>query len=117
MAFKFQGSVVYEQLSLFAKDVFIFTGRLPNYESNGLILQIRNLASGVVQDFAQGYVRTEQSNQAVALDKCIIAVAKVASLIDLSYQLGYIDNSTHSKWVLTCDEITKRLYETHKSLK
>jgi four helix bundle protein len=117
MSFKFQTHVVYEQLSLFCKDIFVFTGRLPNYESNGLIQQIRNLASGLLQDFAEGYIRTDRSDPKVALEKCIISVAKIASLIDLSCQLGYIDHSTHNKWVLTCDEITKRLYETHKTLK
>jgi four helix bundle protein len=117
MSFKFQGSVIYEQLSLFAKDIFVFTGRLPNYESNGLIGQIRNLASSLLQDYAQGYVRTDQSNPEVSLDKCIVSVAKIASLIDLSSQLEYIDYSTHSKWILICDEITKRLYEARKSLK
>jgi four helix bundle protein len=117
MAFKFQSHVVYEQLSFFAKDIFVLTGRLPNYESNGLIQQIRNLGSGLLQDFAQGYIRTEHSDPKVALDKCIISVAKIASLIDLSCQLGYIDHPTHTKYNLTCDEITKRLYDAQKTQK
>jgi four helix bundle protein len=117
MSFKFQTHVIYEQLSLFCKDIYIFTGRLPNYESNGLIQQIRNLASSLLLDFAQGYTRTDQSDPQSAIDKCIITVAKIAALIDLCCQLGYVDHNTHSKWVLICDEITKRLYETHKTLK
>jgi hypothetical protein len=117
MSFKFQNSVIYEQLTLFAKDIFIFTGKLPNYESNGLILQIRNLASELLTDYAGGLSRTDKSDPTAALDKCIIGVAKIASLIDLSCQLKYIDHTVHTKWVLICDEITKRLYETHKSSK
>jgi len=117
MSFKFQGSVIYEQLSLFAKDIFVFTGKLPNYESNGLIQQIRSLASKLLTDYAKGNARTEKSDPSVALDNCIVGVAEIASLIDLSCQLKYIDHTTHTKWVMICDEITKRLYETHKTQK
>jgi four helix bundle protein len=117
MAFKFQGTVIYEQLSYFARDIFQFTGKLPNYETNGLIQEIRNLASSLLQDYATGNVRTEHSNPELALDRCVISVAKITALIDLCCQLKYIDHSVHSKWILSCDEITKRLYETQKSLK
>jgi four helix bundle protein len=117
MSFKFQGTVIYEQLSFFAKDIFIFTGKLPNYESNGLIQQIRILASNLLTDYAEGNVRTEKSDPTTALDKCIIGVVKIASLVDLSCQLKYIDHTVHTKWMLICDEITKRLYETRKSVK
>lgn len=115
MSFKFQSSVIYEQLSLFAKDIFIFTGKLPNYESNGLIQQIRTLASELLTDYATGYIRTDKADPAHALDKCITGVAKISALVDLSCQLKYIDHTVHAKWILICDEITKRLYETHKS--
>ncbi len=84
MAFKFQGSVIYEQLTIFVKDIFVFTGKLPNYESNGLIQQIQNLASSLLTEYAQGYARTDNSDPEIALDKCIVTVAKIASLIDLS---------------------------------
>jgi four helix bundle protein len=117
MSFKFQGSVIYEQLSLFVKDIFVFTGKLPSYESNGLILQLRNLSSGILTEYAQGYARTDNSDPAVSLDKCIVTVAKIVSLIDLSCQLKYIDHSLHNKWIMTCEEITKRLHEARKTLK
>ncbi len=117
MAFKFQSNVIYEQLSLFSKDIFTFTGKLPNYESNGLIQQIRTLAVNLLTDFAQGNVRTDRSDPSEALDRCIITVAKIAALVDLSCQLKYVDHPTHQKWVLICDEITKRLYEFHKTVK
>lgn len=117
MPFKFQSQVIYEQLRIFTKDLFEFTGRLPNYESNGLIKQIRNLAIELLQDFAEGHVRTNKSDAQDSLDKCIAAIAKIAALIDLCSQLKYIDSRTREKWLLTCDEITKRLYESRKTLK
>jgi hypothetical protein len=95
MPFKFQAQVPYEQLRIFTKDLFEFTGKLPNYESNGLIRQIRNLA----------------------IDNCIISVAKIAALIDLCSHLKYIDHYTRDKWLLTSDQVTKRLYEARKTLK
>lgn len=117
MPFKFQTQVTYEQLRIFTKDLFEFTGRLPNYESNGLIKQIRNLAINLLQDYAEGHVRTDKSDAVASIDNCIITVAKIAALIDLCSQLKYIEARTREKWLLTCDEITKHLYETRKTLK
>jgi four helix bundle protein len=117
MPFKFQTQVQYEQLRIFTKDLFEFTGKLPNHESNGLIKQIRNLAMSLVQDYAEGHVRTEKSDAEESIDNCIVSIAKIASLIDLSSQLKYVDAKTRDKWLLTCDEVTKRLYETRKTLK
>lgn len=115
MPFKFQSQVQYEQLRIFTKDLFEFTGRLPNYESNGLIKQIRNLAIGLLQDYAEGQVRTDKADSTNAIDNCITSVAKIAALIDLCSQLKYIDSKTMQKWMLTCDEVTKRLYDTRKN--
>ena len=117
MPFKFQSQVIYEQLRIFTKDLFEFTGKLPNYESNGLIKQIRNLAIDLLQEYAEGSVRIDRSGGEKSIDNCIVSVAKIASLIDLCSQLKYIDAHTRDKWLLTADEITKRLYETRKTLK
>jgi four helix bundle protein len=116
MPFKFQGHVIYEQLELYTKDLFVFTGRLPNYESNGLIKQIRSLGIDLVQTFAEGFVRTSQTGAAEALEKCISTVARITSLIDLCFKLDYIDKRTNDRWTNMSDELTKRLYENHKSL-
>jgi four helix bundle protein len=116
MPFKFQNHVVYEQISIFAKDLFQFTGKLPEHESNGLIRQIRNLAINLLQDFTEGFVRTSKSESSEAIEKCIVSIAKVVSLIDLCQRLGYVDKKTNDRWTNICDELTKRLYETHKSL-
>ena len=116
MPFKFQSHVVYEQLSIFIKDVFQFTGKLPDYESNGLIRQIRNLAITLIQDYSEGFTRTSKTDSAEGLEKCIVSVAKITSLIDLCHRLNYIDKKTNERWINVCDELTKRLYETHKTL-
>jgi len=117
MPFKFQSHIVYEQLRIFTKDLFEFTGRLPNYESNGLIKQIRNLGISLLQDYAEGHVRTTKLIVENSIDNCIVSIAKIAALIDLCAQLKYIEARTRDKWLLTCDEITKRLYDTRKTLK
>jgi four helix bundle protein len=117
MPFKFQSQVIYEQLRIFTKDLFEFTGRLPNYESNGLIKQIRNLAIDLLQEYAEGNVRTDKVDAQQAIDNCIISIAKIAALVDLCSQLKYVDHKTRDKWLLTCDEITKRLYDSRKTLK
>lgn len=114
MPFKFQSQVVYEQLRIFTKDLFEFTGKLPNYESNGLIKQIRNLAIDLLQEYVEGNVRTHKPNYENSLDNCIASIAKIAALIDLCSQLKYIEARTRDKWFLTCDEVTKRLYESRK---
>jgi hypothetical protein len=113
MAFKFQNQVVYERLRLFSKDVFIFTGRLPNYERHGLIHQLRHLATDLLENYAATSVRSAPGNP---IDSCVTTVAKIAALIDFCAQLDYTDPTTRDKWLLSCDEVTKRLYETRKTL-
>lgn len=114
MPFKFQSHIVYEQLSIFAKDLFQFTGKLPDYESSGLIMQIRNLAITLIQDFTEGFVRTSKSESTAAMEKCIVSIAKIVSLIDFCQRLGYIDKRTNDRWTNICDDLTKRLYESRK---
>ena len=112
--FKFQNSVTYEQLSLFAKDIFVFSGRLPTYESNGLIKHLRNLASTAIQDYAEGTIRPSKFG-ATSLERCIVTIAKISTVIDLCHLLGYIDKPTHEKGLWSCNDMVKRLYEAQKS--
>lgn len=114
--FKFKSHIIYEQLRTFNKDLFVLTGKLPNYESNGLIKQIRNLSVTTVQDFVEGQTRTSKGNTGESMEKCIVSIAKIASLIDLCESLGYVDSKTNERWGNICDDLTKRLYEAHKAL-
>jgi len=111
--FKFQSQVLYEQLSLFAKEVFVLSGKLPAYESNGLIKQLRGLASGILEDYAESSVRTSKTGNYIT-EKCVTNIAKISSLIDLCHHLGYIDKFVHDKWLWSCNDTVKRLYDSEK---
>ena len=117
MFFRFQDHVVYERVAIFTKEVYSLTGHLPTYEQPGLIQKLRDLASQMLQDLAEGYSHTPDTNESTAIDRCIISMGKIASLVDLCFQLDYLDVITHKKWLMSCEELTKRLYETRKSLK
>jgi len=117
MAFRFQDHIVYEQLTVFVADLYSLTGRLPTYEQAGLISGLRNLGNSLVQDFAAGYSRTPDNDPTKSLNSCIEKLARIASLVDLCHQLGYITKATQSRWLLACEDLTKRCYEQLKSSK
>ena len=117
MSFRFLNNLTYEQLRQFAKDIFSFTGKLPSHENAGLILQMRTQATNLLQDYTEAFARVSDTAAEESVKKCIVTAGKIAALIDLCHQLGYTTASTRSKWILICEDLTKRLYATQKSLK
>lgn len=117
MAFKFQGSIIYEQVLAFTKDIYDLTGKLPVYEQTGLITSLRQLASSMLTDLATGHTRVSSIDPTAAIHSCIESTAKTAALIDLAYHLGYITSPSHQHWILSCEDLTRRLYEHLKSSK
>jgi len=117
MAFKFQDTIVYEQVLAFTKDIYDLTGKLPVYEQTGLITALRQLASSMLTDLASGHTRASHMDLHASIHSCIEKVAKIAALVDLCYNLGYLTKPSHSRWLLSCEDLTKRLYEQLKSSK
>lgn len=115
MPFKFQGQVIYEQLLIFSKDIFAFSGKLPTYETDGMILQLRHLTTTLLQDYAVGGTRASKVSFTQAVDNCITTIARITAMIDLTFSLGYIQKPLHQKLILTCEDLTKRLYESRKT--
>ena len=117
MSFKFQDSIIYEQVLAFTKDIYDLTGKLPVYEQPGLITSLRSLASSMLTDLAAGYTRASTLDPQTSVHSCIEKVAKTAALVDLCSSLGYLTKDGHSYWLLSCEDLTKRLYEHLKSSK
>ncbi|OGD09453.1 MAG: hypothetical protein A2184_02375 [Candidatus Moranbacteria bacterium RIFOXYA1_FULL_44_7] len=117
MSFKFLNQVLYEQLRQYTKDLFVLTGSFPSYESSGLIPQIRNLGTSLLEDFAESSTRFSESDVPKTLEKCILSIAKITALLDLSFQLKYVNQTTHHKWILASEDLTRRLYDTRKESK
>lgn len=114
LPFRFQNQIIYERLRSFAKQIYTFSGSLPVYEQPGLISQLRSLSTSLLEDLAEGFVRTPKTDPLTGLDHCLVNVAKIAALADLCHQLGYTDNHTRENIINTCDELTKHLYEAKK---
>lgn len=117
MSFKFQDSIAYEQVLAFTKDVYDLTGKLPVYEQTGLITSLRQLASSMLTDLASGHTRASNMDPPASIHSCIEKVAKIAALVDLCNSLGYLTPTGHSHWLLSCEDLTKRLYDHLKSSK
>jgi four helix bundle protein len=115
MAFKFQNQINYEQLLIFSKEIYDLTGKLPTYETQGLILALRKHTSSLLENYAVGSTRTSRVSPLQALDNCISIVAKITALIDLCHHLKYISDFAHQNAVSACEDLTHRLYESRKS--
>jgi len=115
MAFKFQNQINYEQLLIFSKDIYNLTGKLPTYETQGLILDLRQHTSSLLENYAVGATRTSRISPLQALDNCITTIAKIAALVDLCHFLKYISDTSHQNMISTCEDLTHRLYDSRKS--
>jgi four helix bundle protein len=115
MAFKFQNQINYEQLLIFSKDIYDLTGKLPIYETQGLILALRKHTSSLLEDYVVGATRTSRTSPLQALDNCITTIAKIAALVDLCHFLKYISDTSHQNMISTCEDLTHRLYDSRKS--
>lgn len=115
MSFRFQSHVIYEQLLSFSSDVYSFSGRLPEFEKYGLIEHLRYLAGLVVEDFASGLTRTNETNFSNGIDKCLVGISRIVALVDLCLKLEYASTTSHHHLISSAEELTKRLYEAKKT--
>ncbi|HJZ06034.1 hypothetical protein A2634_01000 [Candidatus Amesbacteria bacterium RIFCSPHIGHO2_01_FULL_48_32] len=115
MYFRFQNKIAYEKTLIFTKDIFNLTGKLPDYEKNGVIKQLRAMGTSVLQDIAEHYSSKGPDDSFHSLDRSIKTVAKIAAMIDLCHNLGYLSSPNHHSWTVYCEDLAKHLEEIRKS--
>ncbi|MDR3627549.1 MAG: four helix bundle protein [Ignavibacteriaceae bacterium] len=76
-----------------AMSVYKYTQHFPQEEANGLTLQLRNIAVGIPESIAEGLGRMYDAELGLFLSASLGLVSKLAYVVELSFQLGYLEES------------------------
>ena len=115
----FRDLKVYQRSYKAAIDMYkIVRMRFPKDEIFGLSSQIKRASTSIPLNIAEGYGKRESvSEMKRFLLMAIGSCDEMRVLIDMSKDLGYIDNELHRKYELEYDEIGKMLTVLRKNWK
>ena len=84
--------------------------RFPDYEQGVLADQMRRACYSVPLNIAEGSARKGSKEYGRFLDTAKGSLAELETIIDLSHDLGYMDDVTHSRLTDVATETGKTLY-------
>lgn len=84
--------------------------RFPDYEQAVLADQMRRACYSVPLNIAEGSARKGSKEYRRFLDTAKGSLAELETIIDLSHDLGYMDDVTHSRLTDVATETGKTLY-------
>ena len=71
--------------------IYKYTQHFPPEEINGLTLQLRNIAVSIPESIAEGLGRTYDNELGLFLSASLGLVSRLTYIVELSFQLGYLD--------------------------
>ncbi|BDX39644.1 hypothetical protein CYCD_29990 [Tenuifilaceae bacterium CYCD] len=105
------------QLSVeFVTELYFITASYPKEEIFGIVSQIRRSAVSVPSNIAEGFGRntTGELNQFLGIARG--SLAELETLIEISYNLKYIDSETKEKILVTISKLFRMISGLKKSL-
>ncbi|MEE8117189.1 MAG: four helix bundle protein [Gemmatimonadales bacterium] len=84
--------------------------RFPDYEQGVLADQMRRACYSIPLNIAEGSARKGSREYRRFLDTAKGSLAELETIIDLSHDLGYMDDVTHSRLTDVATETGKTLY-------
>jgi four helix bundle protein len=73
--------------------VYKCTRQFPQEEANGLTLQLRNIAVSIPESIAEGLGRMYDAELGLFLSTSLGFVSKLAYVVELSFQLSYLEET------------------------
>ena len=106
----FRDLKVYERSYKAALSMYRMSSRLPQEELYGLTSQIKRASTSIPLNIAEGYGKRENVSEfkrflLMAIGSC----DEMKVLLDLTKDLGFIDEAAHEKYEQEYDEIGKML--------
>jgi four helix bundle protein len=84
--------------------------RFPDYEQPILADQLRRAGYAVPLNIAEGSARRGSREYRRFLDVARASLAEIETILDLSHDLGYMDDATHARLANLAAETGKTLY-------
>lgn len=117
MSFRFQTFPIYNKLRELNKELYLLAQKFPSLEMNGISSQLRRASSSIILNLAEGSSKNSDPELNRFLTISVGSIGEIVSILDLCFDLKYIDSLTHDKYLLKCEEIAKQLYGFKRSLK
>ncbi len=116
MTFRFKNFPIYNEIRLLIKDVYKITATFPKSEQFELGSQLRRATTSILLNLAEGSMRSSDKELNRFMLISIGSIAEVVSILDICLDLNYISSSTHEKYVLEFELLSKKFYGFRKKL-
>jgi four helix bundle protein len=90
---------------------------LPKQEQFELASQLRRAATSVLLNLAEGSMKRSDAEFNRFLMISVGSVSEIVAILDICFDLNYINSSIHQQFMLKCESIAKRLYGFSRRLK
>jgi four helix bundle protein len=92
--------------------VYKYTQHFPKEEANGLTQQLRNIAVSIPESIAEGLGRLYDNELGLFLSTSLGFVSRLEYIVNLSFQLGYLDGTEFTELEEKIEEIKSLLNES-----
>ncbi len=96
--------------------IYKITSQYPKDEIYGITSQIRRAAVSIPLNIAEGYGRLSEDDFKRFLRISLGSTNETATLIELSKDLGYIDNKEYNKLIKQYDILGRKIYKFIENL-
>jgi four helix bundle protein len=96
--------------------IYKYTRHFPAEEANGLKLQLRNIAVSIPESIAEGLGRIYDNERGLFFSTSLGLLSRLAYIVELSVQLGYIDEKELFDLEEKIEEVKILLDETIKKI-
>ncbi len=107
----------FQRADALVKQVYLATAEFPASERYGLSSQIRRAAVSVPTNIVEGCGRASEADYLRFLDIALASCRELSYLIDLSQQLGFLDDGTGAGLTEEADHTAATLSALRKSLR
>lgn len=110
MAFKFEDLKIWKESVKFAGEIYTLTKRFPKIEQIGLASQLNRAAVSISSNIAEGEGRHSDPDLSRFVQMSIGSLNEVVTLLHISLEQKYINQSEFDTLYSRCEKISKMLH-------
>ena len=116
MIHKFSDLFVWQKSIAFVKEIYRITTKYPKSELFGLTSQIQRAAISMPANIAEGCGRNSKKEFSRFIDIAIGSAFELETLLQISFELNYIEELEYNTLMKDLYEIQKMMYDLQQTL-
>lgn len=116
MIHKFRDLFVWQKSIAFVKEIYRITTKYPKSELFGLTSQIQRAAISMPANIAEGCGRNSNKEFSRFIDIAIGSAFELETLLQISFELNYIEELEYNTLMKDLYEIQKMMYDLQQTL-